>query len=81
MKVQVATLFQFAEGTRLIGVFSDPDLAYAAGEVAIRDALQGNFEPWLIDCNHQHPKHRYFFAGGFTLTITEATVDERRAEV
>jgi len=76
MKVQVATLFQFDEGTRLIGVFSNFDLAYTAGEAAIRDALQDN-EPWMLDWDHDHPNHRYFFAGGFTLTITEATVDER----
>ena len=79
MKVQVATLFQFNEDAHLIGVFSTFELAYAAGEAAIRKALQGN-EPWRLDWDHEHPNHRYFFAHGFTLIITEATLDEVRAE-
>lgn len=72
MKLCVATLFHELE-TILVGVYSTPALAISAGENMIREISQK--EPCLLDWDHEHPKHRYFF-DGFTLTVTEVTLDQ-----
>ena len=74
MTLQVATLYQISEmETTLVGVFSTPAKAIGAGEDAIRE-FTGK-EPVMLDWDHEHPEHRYYF-DGFTLAITEATLDQ-----
>ena len=74
MTLQVATLYQIKEMDHsLVGVFSTPALAISAGEQAIREFTEK--EPVMLDWDHEHPEHRYFF-DGFTLTITEVTLDQ-----
>lgn len=73
MKLHVATLYEVGEGSSLVGVYSTPALAIGAGENAIRE-MTGK-DPILLDWDHEHPEHRYFF-DGFTLSITETTLDQ-----
>ena len=74
MTLQVATLYQISQmETTLVGVFSTPAKAIGAGEDAIRE-FTGK-EPFLLDWDYEHPEHRYYF-DGFTLAITEVTLDQ-----
>ena len=75
MKVQVVTFYpSHAESTEiLIGVFSDAIVAVDKGLKAVRNMY--TCEPTLLDWDHEHPIHRYFYTEG-TLTVTEAILDE-----
>ena len=74
MTLQVATLYQISQGeTTLVGVFSTPAKAIGAGQDAIRDFTSK--EPLLLDWDHEHPEHRYYY-DGFTLAVTEVTLDQ-----
>lgn len=74
MKLYVATLYQIKEmETTLVGVFSTSAKAIEAGENAIREFTEK--EPILLDWDHEHPEHRYFF-DGFTLAVTETALDQ-----
>lgn len=73
MTLQVATLYEIGADSSLVGVFSTPAKAIAAGENAIRELTES--DPILLDWDHEHPEHHYFF-DGFTLTITETTLDQ-----
>lgn len=74
MKLYVASLYQIREMDHsLVGVYSKPASAIAAGENAIREFTEK--EPLLLDWDHEHPEHRYYY-DGFTLTITEAELDK-----
>ena len=74
MKLYVASLYQIREMDHsLVGVYSKLALAIGAGENAIREFTEK--EPLLLDWDHEHPEHRYYF-DGFTLTVTEVELDK-----
>jgi len=74
MTLYVATLYQIKEmETTLVGVYSSSAKAISAGEDAIREFTEK--EPLMLDWDHEHPEHRYYF-DGFTLMVTETTLDQ-----
>lgn len=74
MTLYVATLYQISQmETTIVGVYSTAAKAISAGEDAMRD-FNGK-EPVMLDWDHEHPEHRYFFEG-FTLMVTEVTLDK-----
>lgn len=73
MTLYVSTLYQIGVETTLVGVFSTSAKALEEGKNAMRE-FTGK-EPIMHDWDHESPEQRYYFKG-FTLTVTETTLDQ-----
>ena len=74
MTLYVANLHQIAQGeTTLVGVFSSEAKAERGGKAAMEEFNEG--EPEFFDWDREGPELRYYY-DGFTLMITEVTLDQ-----